>query len=981
MRLNGGAPLHAPVQRRLEKSFGADFRGVRVHSDMGAALTADRLGARAFTFGPHIFLGPSGRADDLGLMAHEAAHVVQQRGAEAPAPPAWSGSGGDRFEHEAQSAAAAVTRSEAFAVRERTDRPRVQRFGISNILDKLAGMANGIPGFRMFTIVLGVNPINMSAVPRTAANILRAAVEIIPGGALITAALDGYGIFDKIGAWVEQQINSLGMVGSAIRAGLMKFIDSIELTDLVPWNLGKLADKALDTLTAPVKQVWNFVVGLGADILNFIKDALLVPVAKLAEGTRGYDLLKAIIGKDPVTGDPVPRSAETLIPGFLKLIGEEETWQNMQKANAIPRVWAWFQGAVDSVLGFVKEFPALVVSTVKSITLSDVFPPTGVLAKVGSAFGDFIGRFISWIGTALWTLLELIFEVVSPQALAYIKKVGAAFKKILKDPMPFVGNLVKAAKAGFVNFGDNILTHLKNSLIDWLTGSLPGIYIPKAFSLVEILKFVLSIMGLSWENIRQKIVKVIGEPAMKVLETTFDIVVKLVREGPAAAWAEIKTQLANLQDMAIGAITDLVIDTIVKKAVPKLIAMFIPGAGFISAIISIYDTIKSFIEKIKKIVAAVTAFVDSIVEIAEGAIGNAANKVESGLANGLTFFIGILAGFLGLGGIPDKVAGAVNKYIRGPIDKALDWLVGWIVAGAKKLGKLAVQAGVPQDPDKRVQLGADAAVKAVNALSGPSVTVALINPVLSAIKLRYGLKMLVPVDTGGEWWVEADINPKSRKRTSKKSRATGAPGAPTPPGGAPATAGRPSQLKIATVRPKDPATLTKLEVAAATSGRAWQDAVNVAVVKEILVPKWELVLQVPIEILVRGQKAFTYPSRTDLARLKIDRGHRAGRAGVEPDVTMEVREPKGTDVKEVRVVEITLVEDFTAAGDFAEHKIQQFTSDIMIFKEKYGPDMPVKYYFAAPRPPTPATKAFILDTLRSQGATKVTVIWLIVATK
>jgi hypothetical protein len=146
----------------------------------------------------------------------------------------------------------------------------------------------------------------MSSVPRTAANILRAAVEIIPGGGIITSALDAYGIFDKVGTWVEQQIATLGMVGGAIRDALMNFLDSIGITDLVPWNLGKLADRALETLSAPARRVKDFVVGLAIDILKFIKDALLMPLAKLAEGTRGYDLLKAVLGTDPVTGDPCP---------------------------------------------------------------------------------------------------------------------------------------------------------------------------------------------------------------------------------------------------------------------------------------------------------------------------------------------------------------------------------------------------------------------------------------------------------------------------------------------------------------------------------------------------------------------------------------------------------------------------------------------------------------------------------------------------
>ncbi len=59
----------------------------------------------------------------------------------------------------------------------------MQRLGVGDALDYFADKANLIPGFRMFTIVLGVNPINMSRVERSAANILRAVVEFIPGGA------------------------------------------------------------------------------------------------------------------------------------------------------------------------------------------------------------------------------------------------------------------------------------------------------------------------------------------------------------------------------------------------------------------------------------------------------------------------------------------------------------------------------------------------------------------------------------------------------------------------------------------------------------------------------------------------------------------------------------------------------------------------------------------------------------------------------
>src|SRR5207248_6962089 len=130
----------------------------------------------------------------------------------------------------------------------------------------------------------------------------------------------------------------------------------------------------------------------------------------------------------------------------------------------------------------------------KALDISDMILIPKAFLKLGKVFGGFIVKFISWAGGTVWNLLEIIFDVVSPGAFDYIKKTGAALKSILKNPLPFVGNLVKAAKLGFSNFAAHFLDHLKAGLIDWLTGSLPGIYIPKAFSLVEIAKFVFSVL-------------------------------------------------------------------------------------------------------------------------------------------------------------------------------------------------------------------------------------------------------------------------------------------------------------------------------------------------------------------------------------------------------------------------------------------------------------------------------------------------------
>lgn len=72
-------PLLPSLQTRIEASLGTDLGEVRVHQGTTAADASARLGARAFTHGRDVWLGERQRPDDISLMAHEAAHVVQQR--------------------------------------------------------------------------------------------------------------------------------------------------------------------------------------------------------------------------------------------------------------------------------------------------------------------------------------------------------------------------------------------------------------------------------------------------------------------------------------------------------------------------------------------------------------------------------------------------------------------------------------------------------------------------------------------------------------------------------------------------------------------------------------------------------------------------------------------------------------------------------------------------------------------------------------
>ena len=327
---------------------------------------------------------------------------------------------------------------------------------------------------------------------------------------------------------------------------------------------------------------------------------------------------------------------------------------------------------------------------------------------------------------------------------------------------------------GFRQFAANFLTHLQASLVGWLTGAMggAGVYIPQGLNLREILKFVLSVLGLTWANIRQKLVRATNETTVVALETGFDIVRTLVTEGPAAAWQKILETLTNLKEMAIDAIMEFVKSRIVQAAVTRLLSMLSPAGAFIQAVIAIYNTIMFFVERLQQIAQVAASFIDAIATIASGNIGPAANRVESTMAGLLTLVISFLARIAGLGRVADAITGLIAR-VRAPISTAIDRVVAWIVAQARRLGRFILQAGVPADPNARLQQGLAAATAAVNAMSGSRVTIPLMQPVLAIIRGRFGFQTLVPVQQDGVWWVEGHINPRSRARTRKQATVAG----------------------------------------------------------------------------------------------------------------------------------------------------------------------------------------------------------------
>jgi len=659
-----GEPLTGRTRSALESSLGVDLRAVRVHTDVRSTAVVDRMSARAFTFGAHIFLGSRERPTDLALMAHETTHAVQQQGGPTVQRKANTESG-DALEREADHAAAAVQRGERVSVEGRTGGPR--------------------PLF----------------------------------------------LFE----WVRRGVSAIGRGARAVAGAVTEFA-------------GNIIERAV----------------------NYIREH--------ARSIPGYDLLGFILGRDPLTQQPVERNAVNLIRGVLGLVpGGAAMFENLQRARVIERAFEWVTTELTRlnitwgvVRGAIDRF-------LSSLGASDILNLGGVFDRARAIFGPILSRIITFAAAAGRKILEFIFEgalalggSAAQRVLSIFRRIGATFSLIVNDPVGFLSNLINAVKGGFQRFASNILDHLRTALFDWLFGALQGagLTLPRQFNLEGILSIVLQILGLTYARMRERMVRLIGEPAVATLERVFEFVRILVTQGIAAAWQKILEFATGLVDTVIEGIRNWVITSIVRAAVTRLATMFNPVGAIINAIITIYNTVMFVVERARQIAAFVEAVIDSIDNIARGNISAAVNYVERTLARILSLVISFLARLIGLGGISDTIRNIIRR-IQAVVDRAIDRVVNWIAERARGLASRALGGDPNAPPQARLNSALTEAVAAVNRLSGNTVGRAVISPLLAAIRTRHRLQSLEAIDRNGVWYVEGRVNPTDGRATGKRS--------------------------------------------------------------------------------------------------------------------------------------------------------------------------------------------------------------------
>ena len=366
---------------------------------------------------------------------------------------------------------------------------------------------------------------------------------------------------------------------------------------------------------------------------------------------------------------------------------------------------ARFAGLLDGLNSRVNDAETSFVRDVSSRAITAVNEAHAAVEAKRQAAGGLIGQVIAaineFINDPVRAIINGLLRLVGipPGAFwALLAQIEQVAGDIAADPENFINNLVAGVKAGFQLFFDHFGMNLVRSFWQWLfSGMESPIPMPTSYDPLSLMQFALSLMGITWPNIREILVRHIGPTAVDVLEAAWNLLSILIQQGPQGIVDLIKEQLSpeNIVGMILDAAIQYLVQTLIVQAAQYIFSLLNPAGAVAQAIRLIYTVCAWIFRNAARIFSFVQAVVGGIANVVAGNITGMAGVVERALVQMMVVAIDFLAGLLGLGGLPDEVAAVIVRmqtYVLGIVER----IVVFFVSRARAL---LARMGIGTNPD------------------------------------------------------------------------------------------------------------------------------------------------------------------------------------------------------------------------------------------------------------------------------------------
>ncbi|MDB5269649.1 MAG: hypothetical protein JWP58_2689 [Hymenobacter sp.] len=439
----------------------------------------------------------------------------------------------------------------------------------------------------------------------------------------------------------------------------------------------------------------------GHSDLDWLPTFVQEKASAYAHGLAGYPLLTVLLAHDPFTGQRVARTPQALAEGLLALSPDgQQLLRTVRESGVLPAVAELIEQHAAAHHLSQARVRAVLAQSAQGFHSLSAWHPADALRLVVNPFERLALDAFHFAQAVVPPLLELVFARVAgpraPQVLALLRRTGQTLRVIMQHPVRFLGYLVEAAKRGFLGFVHKADTYLKDGMAQWILGPLAqlNLTLPKHFDAAGILSLSLQVLGLTYPNLRQKMVHKVGETAVAALEKGAGLVQTLATQGPRAAGQELLALagdlVAQVRQQVEDGVRSWLARTLLGRLVTELLKLLTPAGAVLTALEKTYTTVLFFLDKARQFQQLLATLVNALAPIAAGKIDAAATKVEQVLAGFVPLALGFVADFIGLGGLPAAVRAQLTQ-VRTLVNALIDRLLDKVLQLVGKLAKAGPQ--------------------------------------------------------------------------------------------------------------------------------------------------------------------------------------------------------------------------------------------------------------------------------------------------
>ncbi len=266
---------------------------------------------------------------------------------------------------------------------------------------------HNIPGYTLFTVCLGQDPVTGEEVPRTARNFVKGFLEFVPKGDEIYKNLVEGNALGKAMDWLIEQVNELGLSPAAIIQRFVDLWESFSIDDLM--NPIGAFERVGAAFLDFVGDVLTLAGRIAFKILEIIFETVMGAggAQVLAMLKKGQDTFKTIV-EDPIGF--IGNLINALMQGFNQFAGN--IWEHLKAG-----LMGWLFGALQGA----------------GVQPPQSFDVKGILSFVLDVFGLTYPRIrpklVKHLGERVVSVMETAFEFVR---LIATQGLGAAWEKIVE---------------------------------------------------------------------------------------------------------------------------------------------------------------------------------------------------------------------------------------------------------------------------------------------------------------------------------------------------------------------------------------------------------------------------------------------------------------------------------------------------------------------------------------------------------------------